>query len=131
MCYFIYGALFGDVDKSEYQQIQEKYEYKFRTGTKHSVKIAVQENSDSYRVTNWCCDCDSALGQQDSGADQIRELCALFNEIKKIKGAKHIYLCKTWLGTRNKKEIKLKLDNIDLKGVLAELSPNCQYTFEV
>ncbi len=95
------------------------------------MKLSVQDNSDSYRVTNWCCDCNSDLGKKDSSAQQIKELEALFNDIKKVKGAGHIYLCKTWVGKRNKKEIKLKLDDIDIKSVLAELNENCLYTFEV
>ncbi len=64
MCYYIYGALYGDVDKDEYQIIKDKYEYKIHCGTKHSVKTSVQEVSDSYRVTDWCCDCDSDLGKK-------------------------------------------------------------------
>lgn len=131
MCYYIYGALYGDVDKDEYQALEHKYAYKLRCGTKHNVKLSVQENSDEYRVTNWCCDCDSSLGKKDPGADQIKELETLFLDIKCIKGAEYIYLCKTWSGRRNKQEITLKLADIDLKKVLAELHENYLYTFEI
>ena len=131
MCYYLYGALHGDIDKDEYRMIEEKYEYKLRNGTKHNVKTCVEGTSDGYRVTDWCCDCDSALGKKDQNAAQVKDIEALFNDIKNIKGAKHIYLCKTWIGKRNKKEIKLRLDDIDIKSVLAELNENCMYIFEV
>ncbi|MDD5923890.1 MAG: hypothetical protein PUC88_03770 [Clostridia bacterium] len=131
MCYYIYGALCGDVNTNEYQIIKDKYEYKFHCGTKHNVKMSVQENSDSYRVTDWGCDCDSDLGKKDPNAEQVKVFEALFNDIKKLKGAEQIYLCKTWVGKRNKNEIKLKLDDVDIKSVLSELKVNCLYIFKV
>lgn len=131
MCYYIYGALYGDIDNDEYQAIEDKYEYKIRSGTKHNVKVSVEKSCGDYRVTDWCCDCGSALGKKDPSDEQIKELEALFNDIKKIGGAKHIYLCKTWAGKRNKKEIKLRLDDIDIKSVLAEFDANCLYIFEI
>lgn len=131
MCYYIYGALYGDIDNDEYNAIECKYEYKIHCGTKHSVKTSVQEVSSSYRVTDWCCDCDSALGKKDINAEQVKEFETLFEELKKVNGAKHIYLCKTWNGKRNKTEIKLKLNDIDLKSVFANFKENCLYTFEI
>ncbi len=71
------------------------------------------------------------LVKKDSNAEQVKEFEALFNDIKKLKGAEYIYLCKTWVGKRNKNEIKLKLDDVDIKSVLSELKSNCLYIFEV
>ena len=131
MCYFIHGALFGKVDEDAYQEIVNKYAYKIRCGTKHSVKMSVLETSQSYRVTKWCCDCDSALGKEDPDAEEIKELAALFRDIQEVEGAKHIYLCRTWAGCRNKRELKLKLDEIDIEHVLAQLDAGCLYTFVI
>ena len=131
VCYFVYGALYGDIDENAYKTIENKHEFKIHCGTKHSVKNSVLEVSDDYRITDWCCDCDFALGRKDINAEEIKKLEALFNEIKEIGGAKHIYLCKTWTGKRNKGEIKLRLDDIDIKSVLANFKENCLYTFEV
>lgn len=131
MCYYIYGALFGDVDENEYSAIENKYELKIRKGTKHSLKKSVQEVSEQYRVTNWCCDCDSALGGKDSETQEIKMYEAFLNDIKGLNGAKYIYLCKTWAGKTNKKEIQLKLNDINVGNTLAEFNENCLYTFEV
>ena len=131
MCYFIYGAVYGNVDQNEYKTIENKYDYKIHCGTKHDVKLAVQEVADTYRVTNCCCDCESDLGKKDVNAEEVTELAAIFEEIKKVDGVKHIYLCKTWAEKRNKSEVKLKLNNIDIKSVLANFKANCLYTFEI
>lgn len=131
MCYFIYGAVYGNVDQKEYQTIENKYEYKIHCGTKHDVKMSAQEVAADYRVTDWICDCESDLGKKDVTAQQVKEMAALFEEIKNVNGAKHIYLCKTWTGKRNKSEVKLKLNDIDVKSVLANFKENCLYTFEI
>lgn len=131
MCYYIYGAVYGDVEKEEYLKPEGKYCYKLRCGTKHDVKLSVQENSDAYRVTDWYCDCDSDLGRNDPAAAQVKALGALFRDIQNTKGAARIYLCRTWNGKRNKREIRMKLDQIDIETALAELQENCLYTFEI
>ena len=131
MCYYLYGSLYGEVDENEYKKIEGKYEYKIRNGTKHDVKLAVQDVSDEFRVTDWYCDCDSDIGKMDPEAEQVRQFEALFNDIKNVEGARHIYLCKTWAGKSNKKEIKMNLNDIDIKTVLAGLEKNCLYIFEV
>ena len=131
MCYYIYGALYGDIDKAEYKKIEDKYDCKIHSGTKHNVKMCVKGDSWDYRVTDGHCDCGSALGEKNPDAKGIMELEALFNDIKKVEGAKHIYLCKTWAGKINRREVKLKLSDIDVKTVLAEFDPNCLYTFEI
>lgn len=93
--------------------------------------MSAQNIDEKYRVTDWCCDCDSDLGKEDINALTLKEYETLFNEIRNIKGASHIYLCKTWTGKRNKKEIALNLNEINIKNVLANLKSNCLYTFVI
>ena len=131
MCYYVYGALYGKIDKSEYKAIEDKYEFKIHPGTKHDVKMSLLNELNDYRVTDWMCDCDSPLGDGDPKSKYIQIYADLFEEIKKIKGAKHIYLCRSWTGTRNKHETKLKLDEIDIKETLANLERNNLYVFEI
>ena len=131
MCYFIYGALYGDVYENEYKSIKDKYEFKIHTGTKHDVKTSVKGENIDFRVTDWCCDCDSDLGKGDTNSEFIKQYVELFNDIKNVNGAKHIYLCKTWTGKTNKTEVNLKLNEINLEETLANFRKNCLYVFEI
>ncbi len=132
MCYFIYGALFGDIDTNEYENIKVKYNnLHFPLGTKHDLKMCVQEASMPFRVNDGICDCDTELGKGNPASEEIKPYCALFEDIKSLKGAKHIYLCKTWTGKRNKTEVKLKLNEINISETLADIKENCLYTFEI
>lgn len=131
MCYYIYGALFGDIDLNNYQALENNYEMKIRLGTKHDVKMSVQHVDCDYRVTEGCCDCESDLGKGDIDAEEVKQCADLLNDIKNIKGAEYIYLCKTWAGKNNKKEKHMKLGEINIQEVLANFEENCLYIFEV
>ena len=129
MCYFIYGSLYGDIDKKEYEAISAKYEYKIKPGTKHDVKMAVKNESADYRVTNWCCDCGGPICGKNANDEELLKYEALFNELKDLSGIKHIYFCKIWTGKTNKKEITIDFKNTDLKTFLSEMNENNLYTF--
>ena len=125
MCYYIYCALFGNIDPDEYKSIKDNYEIKFRIGTKHDLKMCVQNEDLPFRVNDGICDCDTELGKGNPASEEIKPYCALFEDIKSLKGAKHIYLCKTWTGKRNKTEVKLKLNEINISETLADIKENC------
>ena len=132
MCYFLYGALWGDISESEYIDVKNKYGLKISLGTKHDVKSAVKAAAefvrDNFRVTDWICDCDSPVGKHDPTDPMIIELSNLITELSALPGAKQINICKTWTGKQNKKEIKLKLSDIDLPTFLADFKENTLYS---
>ena len=132
MCYFLYGSLYGDVSESEYIDVKNKYGLKISLGTKHDVKSAVKTAAefvqDNFRVTDWICDCDSPVGKHDPTDPMIIELSNLITELSALPGAKQINICKTWTGKQNKKEIKLKLSDIDLPMFLADFNENTLYS---
>lgn len=132
MCYFLYGSLYGDVSESEYVDVKNKYGLKISLGTKHDIKSAVKTAAefvqDNFRVTDWICDCDSPVGKHDSTDPMIIELSNLITELSALPGAKQINICKTWTGKQNKKEIKLKLSDIDLPTFLADFIENTLYS---
>ena len=134
MCYYLYGSLYGKVSEVEYRETKDKYSYKIALGTKHDVKNAVKAAAefvqDDYRITDWICDCDSPVGQHDPNDPMIVELSALISELSCLSGAKQINICKTWTGKLNKREIKLKLEDIDLHTFLADMQENCLYSIE-
>ena len=132
MCYFLYGSLYGDVCESEYVDVKNKYGLKISLGTKHDVKSAVKTAAefvqDNFRVTDWICDCDSPVGKHDPTDPMIIELSNLITDLSALPGAKQINICKTWTGKQNKKEIKLKLSDIDLPTFLADFKENTLYS---
>ena len=101
MCYYLYGSLYGKVSEVEYRETKDKYSYKIALGTKH-----------------------------DPNDPMIVELSALISELSGLSGAKQINICKTWTGKLNKREIKLKLEDIDLHTFLADMQENCLYSIE-
>jgi len=129
VCYYIYGALSGNLN--DYETVANNYEIKLPVGTKHDVKMAVKQVDFNYRVTNGCCDCESELGKGDAEAEEVKRFERLINDMKSIKGAEHIYLCRTWNGKTNKNEKRLKLDDINIRNVLADFEENCLYVFEI
>lgn len=131
MCYYIYGALFGNIDLNDYKALENNYEIKLRVGTKHDVKMAVQQVDCGYRVTEGCCDCESDLGRGNMEAEEVKQFEKMLNDMKTIKGAECIYLCKTWAGKSNKKEKCLKLNDINIRDALANFEENCLYIFEI
>ena len=94
MCYFLYGALWGDISESEYVDIKNKYGLKISLGTKHDVKNAViaaaEYVKDDYRITDWICDCDSPVGKHDPGDPMIVELGNLITELAALPDANNV-----------------------------------------
>ena len=135
MCYFLYGALWGDVSESEYVEIKNKYGLKISLGTKHDVKNAVKAAAefvrDDYRVTDWVCDCNSPIGGHDPKDPTVIEFSNLITELSALPGAKQINICLTWTGKQNKKEIKLELRETDLPTFLADLKGNTLYCLNI
>ena len=135
MCYFLYGSLYGNVSEDEYDTVRRKYDYKFARGTKHDVKMAVKAAAefvpDDYRITDWICDCDSPVGKHDPHDPMIKELCSLITELSTLNGAKQINICKTWTGLKNKREITLKLKDINLPVFLSDLQENNLYSLDL
>lgn len=135
MCYFLYGALWGDVSELEYVTVKNKYGLKISLGTKHDVKNAVKAAAefvrDDYRVTDWVCDCNSPIGGHDPKDPTVIELSNLITELSALPGAKQINICLTWTGKQNKKEIKLELRETDIPTFLADLKGNTLYCLNI
>jgi len=135
MCYYLYGSLYGDIPKEEYNEIQKKYQYRISPGTKHDVKKAVLGTDgyveDDFRITDRMCDCDSPVGRGDPDDEMIAELRDLIVELSKLPGAKQINICKTWIGRRNKREIRVKLQDLDIASFLADLPTDHFYSIDL
>lgn len=133
MCYFLYGALQGDVSEKEYQDIQNQYEYKIARGTKHDIKLAVKSDhgQDDFRITDWICDCESPVGKHEPNDPVILELSSLISDLAELPGANQINICKTWTGKTNKKEVNLKLKDLELPLFLADMDENCLYSIDL
>ena len=128
MCWFVYGAVQGDMDEAAMGSVSERHECRLVCGTRHDVKMAALYVDGAFRVTRNVCDCDSAIGAHDPTADEVRDLAGLMREVGGLPGAKTISCCKTWAGERNKRERRLKLAEVELERFLADLEPGTLYT---
>ena len=142
MCYYLYGALLGDVPKEEYDAVSSRHECRLARGTRHDVKNAVKASSEcvvkvaadpteKYRITDYCCDCGSAIGGGDPNAPELQDLRSLIEELSLLPGAKQINLCITWTGKQNKREVQVDLGELDLGDFLANVKGNTLYTINL
>ena len=132
MCYFLYGAINKDASIPAVDAICAQTAYRFHVGTKHDVKSCVVQNgdSDSFRITDWVCDCTFPMCMEDPHAQELQVLANLIAALRDVPNAQTIYLCKTWAGKRNKKERSVRLDDIDLCAFLANAQVNTLYCIQ-
>ena len=131
MCYFLYGAIDKSVDSDEYALASKGSPYKFARGTKHDLKMCIIENTPTYFVTNWACDCDFPVGMKDESREELVSLAALINRLKCVKGAGSIYISKTWIGQRNKSEKTVHINDIEIIPFLANMDLDCLYLIKL
>lgn len=131
MCYYLYGAVNKGVDRSDWEEVTSGKNYCFNIGTKHDVKMSVQDVALDYRITSGMCDCETALGLGEKDHEEIAELASLLEEMRLIRDVECVYLCKTWQGKRNKKEETYHIEDIDLPAFLADMEENCLYRIDL
>lgn len=131
MCYFAYSAVNPEVNAADLVRLTRDSGYHFRPGTKHSIKMAVAEESGDFRLTDWCCDCDLPLCGGDAGAPELRALAECLKTLRKARGVKCVYLCKTWAGDRNKKEETVHIDDLELAEFLAGMQTETLYRIDL
>ncbi|MBQ8372616.1 MAG: hypothetical protein IJX38_06755 [Clostridia bacterium] len=131
MCYFLYGAVDSTTAVGDYTNCCADNPFKLSIGTKHEFKTCVINAGDEFRVTDWICDCDFPIGEGDEGAPDLADLATLITATRAAGCAKHIYLSKTWVNKRNKKEVRVHIDDIDLIHFLANMSVNWLYCIDL
>ncbi len=131
MCDFLYGALNGQVDEAEYKKTHAGHEFKFSIGTRHNVKMAMVNENYEYRMSNWMCDCDTPLGRGNKDDEYIKDCAELIRELSGLEGANEIYFCKTGNNDRQKSEETLRLSEINLEELLANLKNKRLYTLKL
>ena len=131
MCYIAYSAVNPEANMADCEAMIRGSEYHFRPGTKHDVKMAVIEESEDYRLTRGCCDCDLPLCEGDAKAPELLELADVMRKLCKVRGIKCVYLCKTWTGDRNKKEETAHIADLDLPAFLAGMQTETLYRIDL
>lgn len=131
MCYIAYSAVNPEVHPGDLAKLNKKGDYFFQPGTKHDIKMAVVEENEDFRLTDWCCDCDFPLCEGDSGAPELRKLAAELEKLRAVRGIRCVYLCKTWTGDRNKKEETVHIDDLDLPAFLAGMRTGTLYRIDL
>ena len=131
MCYFLHGAVNKGINEKDYLEVSEGNYYHFNIGSKHDVKTSVLEAPGDFRITNGCCDCDTALGAHDKNHEEITEFCALLEDMRLIRDIKCVYISKNWAGKINKSEECMHIDDVDLAEFFAEMKENCLYRIDL
>ena len=128
MCWYIYGALHGDVGAEALNAVNSRHDCRMARGTRHALKMALLSDAWDYRVTRCYCDCESEIGEHDHDAAQVTDMAALIEECCALDGAKTLSFCLNLENERNKREQTLKFSEVDLRQWLADLEPSTLYT---
>jgi len=131
MCYFLYGAINNGINISDYEEAMKGYRYKFRIGKPQDVNGCVEQGGYDYRLTNNQCDCDTALGNEDSTKQEITDFHEMLLKLQGVRGIKYILLSKTWWDETNKEEKSTHINTIDVPQYLANIKENCLYKIEL
>ena len=130
MCWYILGAVNGNVSAESLADVNSRHECNMPAGTRHAVKMAVLNEDWSYHITGWMCDCASPVGAHDPDDDLITDLAALLTDISLLNGAKTISLCKVWNTSPCKHERSFRFTEMDLRHFLADFEPSIMYTLD-
>lgn len=127
MCWFIHGAVFGNINAGALKTINAAHECQILQGTKRDVKNAVLYDESEYCITNHCCDCDTDIGNHNPKAAQVIDLADLIAEVGKLQGAEYIYICRTWVNELYENEKAVDISEINLKKFFADFESNTMY----
>ncbi len=128
MCWYLYGAVNGQVDEDALAAVNAHHECHIIRGTRHDLKMAILSDGWDYRLTNSFCDCDSDVGRHDPNAPLVKDLSALLTDVCTLSGADTVSFSHTWINTRNKHEKTMKLSDVDWPQLRADLEPSTLYT---
>ncbi len=131
MCYFLYGAINGGINKEDYEKITKDTEYHFSIGNVNSVNECVENCGNSYRITFNYCDCDTAIGQKHTDKKQIKELESLLLNLQDVRGIKYVLISKNWAKETNNKQETVHIQDVDILHFLANMEDNCLYKIEL
>lgn len=128
MCWYIYGALQGNVETEALNAVNNRHTCHMVKGTRHALKMALLSGAWDYRITDGHCDCESDIGAHDPNAAEVADMAGLIQECCALDGAKTLSFCRTWVNERNKHEKSFKVSEVDLRQLLADLEPSTLYT---
>ena len=131
MCWFLHGALRGDVDENALDAINQKHLCHIVRGTRHDVKNAVVNDTWNCRVTESCCDCGSPIGGGDPADELVADLASLISEAAALPGAETLSICMAWVGKRCRHEQTVSLSELELRQWLADFPYGTLYTLDL
>jgi hypothetical protein len=127
MCYFLYGAVNGGINEADYARVDKSCGYYFPIGEKEDVNNCVEKCGNDFRIKKSQCDCDTAVGKHKTGKEELKGLSQMLDEMRSVRGIKHIYMSKNWAKETNSREICVHIQDIDAVKYLADMKENCLY----
>lgn len=131
MCYFLYGGVNKGINIEDYKKYSRNSLFFFAEGTESDIKHCIKECKDDYRITKNYCDCGTALGSHMVDKEELKELGQYINQLRKVKGIKHIFISKNWWEEETQKELTIHIDDVDIIDYLANIEDNCLYKIQL
>ena len=131
MCYFLYGGMNHGINVDDYGSIANKSSFFFHEGAASDINGCIQNCGDNYRITSNHCDCGTALGAHKTNADELQALSEYINQLRGVRGIKHIFLSKNWYKHRTESERTVHIDDIAIIPYLADIEDDCLYKIQL
>lgn len=130
MCYFLYGAINENINKTEYEKVVKYSKFHFNFGNKDTVNAAVRKTDNKFRITDDYCDCDTPFGTKKTSHSDLIEFADLLKKLKKVPNISYIYISKNWWKETNTEEETVHIDDIKPINYFANMKDNCLYRIE-
>ncbi len=132
MCYFLYGGINKGIDADDYnKKIACQSHFFLNAGTESDIKLCIENCQSHYRITRNVCDCKSKFGSHDVEGKDLLEFIEFINQIRTVKGIKHIFISKNWWKHKTEKEVTVHIDDINFTQYLADIEDDCLYKIQL
>jgi hypothetical protein len=130
MCFHLYGGINIGVNKKDYNKISSGH-FSFIECTKAEIKHSIDNCDSKCRITKRICDCNTALGTHEKDNNELSDLSIYINQLRKVRGIKHVFISKNWWEDKLEKEYVVHIDDIDIIQFLADIECNCLYKIQL
>lgn len=127
MCYFLYGGINKGINIDDYKKFSNNSGFSFNEGIETDIKKCIEDCKNNFRITKNYCDCETALGTHQTNEKDLLELAENINQLRKVKGIKHIFISKNWWRHKTKTEQTVHIDDIEIIQYLADIEDDCLY----
>lgn len=131
MCYFLYGGINHGINIGDYKNTANQSPFFFNEGLESDINGCIENCGSDYRITNSHCDCETALGSHNTNVYDLLVLSEYINQLREVRGIKHIFISKNWWKHKTIKEQTVHIDDIGIIQYLADIENDCLYKIQL